>query len=200
MDHSSSTWHAPLHVKDTKSEKQHEPQCHLEFNRAVTASPPPFKPARDGKVQKNHRDHQMKQRRDPGTQKTSVIQKIFPLPIWAIFLHHLASTYEGYIRHSYAYSTCCTVAHELAQPCPEPLDPSGWRGPGRCLVRCCAQSQVSTESRSGCNLYSADQVDCQEMPFNSSGDGGNYTHLNEFISKNTLNEYCLGLSKAGRGF
>lgn len=133
MDHSSSTWHAPLHVKDTKSEKQHEPQCHLEFNHAVTASPPPFKPARDGKVQKNHSDHQMKQRRDPGTQKTSVIQKIFPLPIWAIFLDHLASTYEGYISHSYAYSTCCTVAHELAQPCPEPLDPSGWRGPGGAL-------------------------------------------------------------------
>lgn len=61
-----------LHVQDTVSEKQH-----LEFNSAVTAVPAPLEHASDGEVQKNHSDHQMKQKRDPSSQKASVIQKSF---------------------------------------------------------------------------------------------------------------------------
>lgn len=38
------------------------------------------------------------------------------------------------------------------------------------------------------------------MFFNSSGQGRKYANLNQFISKKTLNWYCLGQSKAGKGF
>lgn len=162
MDHSSSTWHAPLHVKDTKSEKR-------------TWSVMPLKSLTVLLLLALHLCNL------PGMAKcrgTTVITRwsrgeiwalrkylwykwsFFFGSVWAFFLDHIASTYEGYISLSYVYSICCTIAHELAQPCPEPLNPPGWRGPGRCLVQRCAQSQVSTQSRSGCNLYSADQIDC----------------------------------------
>lgn len=40
----------------------------------------------------------------------------------------------------------------------------------------------------------------KKIPFNSPGQEENSTNLNEFTSKKALNWYCLGLSKAGKGF
>lgn len=140
----------------------------------------------------------MKQKRDLGTQKASVIQKIF-IFFSGPFRQFYWITYEGYTSHSYAYSTRCTRAHELAQPCPEPEDPSGQRGPGRCLSPRRAQSQVSTWTRLRFQLTFCWSW-LWEMPFNSSGQGGNSANLNEFTSKKTLNWCFLCLRKGGKGF